>query len=122
MHRSRPGTGTWPWLLQRVTAVLIFIFLGAHLWVLHFAELGKEINFERVTERLQSPWFIFLDLTLLALVIYHALYGIRAIIIDFGIGVRAQSVLFWAFIIIGVAGFVLGANALLPLIIGKPWF
>ncbi|MFQ5826504.1 MAG: hypothetical protein ACE5IA_04010, partial [Dehalococcoidia bacterium] len=103
----------WGWLVQRLTAALIFVFLGTHFWVLHFAVIGERITFERVQERLSSPWFIALDLALLATALYHALYGIRGIIIDFGIGPKARGAISWMLVAVGVAGFALGLRALL---------
>lgn len=108
------GTGALAWLMQRVTAVLVAVALGTHTWVLHFAIPGEKITFERVAERLHSPFFMTLDLLLLAAAIYHSLNGVRAVILDFGLGSRGQVVLLWVLWILGLIAFVYGANALLP--------
>jgi succinate dehydrogenase cytochrome b556 subunit len=100
--------GAWGWLAQRLTAALILVLLGIHFWVLHFSVIGERITFERVGDRLASPWFIALDLALLATVLYHAFYGIRGIIIDMGLGPGARAGLTWSLVLAGVAGFALG--------------
>ncbi|MBI4295407.1 MAG: succinate dehydrogenase, cytochrome b556 subunit [Chloroflexi bacterium] len=110
------GTGIWAWVLQRVTAVLIALFLGIHFWVLHFAVVGQSISFERVAERLKNPWFIVVDLGLLAAVLYHALNGVRAIVFDFGIGRRTQRILTVAMLATGTIVFVVAAYALIAFI------
>lgn len=112
------GVGLWAWFLQRVTAALAVIFLGAHLWALHIFLVGEEITFERVLERLQSPLYIALDILLLATLIYHALNGVRMIILDFTTSLRAERLLNTILILTGVIGFALGVYGLWPFISG----
>ncbi|MEE8472625.1 MAG: hypothetical protein V3S82_05615 [Dehalococcoidia bacterium] len=111
-EKKMDQAGAWGWLAQRLAAALILVFLGIHLWVLHFAVIGERITFERVGDRLASPWFVALDLALLATILYHALYGIRGIIIDIGLGPGARAGLTWSLVLVGVAGFALGFLAL----------
>lgn len=103
----------WMWLLQRLTAALALIFLIAHLWAVHFAMPRSQVTFEGVRQRLQSPYIVALDLTLLAVVLYHALYGIRGIVIDLGVRERWQEALSWGLVALGVLGYLFGANGLL---------
>lgn len=100
----------WGWLLQRVTAALVAILLVTHLWLLHYVYLGEKISFQRVAERLTSPPILAIELVLLGAAIYHALYGLRSILIDYRWGnARAWT---WSFVAVGVAGFALGSYAL----------
>ncbi len=100
----------WGWLLQRITAGLVFILLATHLWLLHYVYLGERISFEGVVERLSSPPLLAAEAVLLAAAIYHALYGLRGIAIDYRWGnPRAWS---WSLALVGVAGFALGSYAL----------
>lgn len=119
MIKRRKGgdLGMWTWLLQRVTGLLLVFYLFLHLWVLHYANLGR-VTFDEILARLQSPAFLAFDLMLLALVIFHALNGIRVIIIDFGISDRAQRTLFWGLMLLGFALFLFGVYALWPFIKG----
>ena len=111
----RPGeaTAAWAWLLQRVSAAFLLFFLGAHLWVLHFALGSEKINFERVKERLQQPFFQVLDVVLLTVVLYHALYGVRSIMLDFRVQGAGKHVLTWGLVVLGAVGFVYGLITLL---------
>lgn len=110
--------GMWTWLLQRVTGLLLVFYLFAHLWVLHYANLPNKVAFDEILARLQSPLFLVFDLMLLALVIFHALNGIRVIVIDFGISSRGQKMLFWGLMLLGFAMFSFGVYALWPFITG----
>lgn len=102
---------TWGWLLQRISGVLIFVFLGTHLWVLHYLDLGQSITFQRVQERLNFPFFIVIDLGLLAAALYHALYGIRGILLEYQ-WVRSPK-LPWALLGVGMVGFAVGTYAIM---------
>lgn len=106
--RRREAAAAWAWMLQRVSAAFLIFFLGAHLWVLHFALGDERINFERVRERLQTPFFQVLDVVLLAVVLYHALYGVRSVILDFRVQGVGRHVLTWGFVVLGIIGFVYG--------------
>jgi len=115
--------GVWAWALQRFTAVLIGVFIIIHLWVLHFASVGERpITFEAVRQRLSSPWFVTLDLLLLVTVIYHSLNGVRAVLLDFGVGVRSRKRMDGILVGLGLIAFVYGTLALVPFIIGRPLF
>ncbi|MBI4301003.1 MAG: succinate dehydrogenase, hydrophobic membrane anchor protein [Chloroflexi bacterium] len=114
--------GWWAWFVQRVTAVLLIFFLGAHWGILHFVLSGEAITFERVTERFGSPAYLALDIALLATVLYHALNGLWVIITDYGLGWRGRRMLAVALIIIGIITFIYGTNALLPFTGRQPLF
>lgn len=120
----------WLWVLQRLTAVLLILLLATHIWVGHFAYLeeflagrwAEIVVFENVHLRLRTLLFMVIDFSLLAAVLYHALYGVRSVVLDFGIGPRAQRILSWALLILGVGTFIYGANALWPFITGSTLF
>lgn len=101
MEKERAyATGMWAWLLQRITGLLLVIYLFMHIWWVHFAGTKTPFDFILNTLFIPTPTSI---LILLLLVIPHALNGFRVFAIDFGIGERAQKILFWALLLIGVA-------------------
>lgn len=110
--RAQEAAAAWAWLLQRVSAAFLLFFLGAHLWVLHFALGDERITFVRVVERLRQPFFQVLDMVLLGVVLYHALYGARSIVFDFNIGKAGRNALTWGLFVLGLGGFVYGTIAL----------
>ena len=116
------SAGMWAWFMQRLTAVVLLFFLGAHFWVLHYAMAGERIRVEAAMARLGSPFFIVVDVALLATAIYHALNGLRMVVFDFGFGRmvnRTFTLLLWIF---GLAALFYGTNTLLYLITGSPIF
>ena len=92
------------WLLQRITAVLLVVFLAIHIWTTNFA----------------TTWATMLragvDLSLLALALFHGLNGVRAVVLDFGIGHAARRVLSTSLVMIGFIAFLFGIYGLWPLL------
>jgi len=115
-------SGSYAWIMQRATAVLLLAFLGAHWWITHFAPVGEAITFERVSFRLKDAMLVFVDSGLLAIVLYHALNGLRNVILDFNIGRTAERALSIILVIVGIVAFVYGLNALLPFTTGTALF
>ena len=84
------------WILQRITAVLLVVFLGLHLWVSNFS----------------TNWAAFsralIDLSLLGLALFHGLNGVRAIVLDFGLGLQGRRYLSVSLVMLGFAAFLFG--------------
>jgi len=118
---AKPGTGFVAWTLQRVTAVLAFVFLGAHLWLTHFDDKGT-ITMQKVVDKVERPFFFFVDFMLLAVLVYHGLNGVRAVILDFGLGERKQKAITAVLWVIGLAGVVYGTFALAAFARDKSFF
>ena len=51
LDRSRGGM--WPWLGQRVTAVVIIVTIMVHLVLTHFVAIG-ELSYDNIGERLAT--------------------------------------------------------------------
>ena len=80
LYRGRQGQ--WSWLGHRVTGVAIILFLFAHVVDTALVGWGPSA-YNRVVHVYQNPIVGLLELGLVAAVIYHALNGIRIMIIDF---------------------------------------
>jgi succinate dehydrogenase hydrophobic anchor subunit len=98
----------WTWLLQRISAAVILVVLGLHIWFLHFAHGGEILRFTDVTSRLNSTIFLVLDSALLLFGLYHALYGFYAICVDFGLRAKTRAVLLGLLVIVGLIFFGFG--------------
>jgi len=116
---SRPTTGMYGWVLQRVTAALVFIALGAHFWAIHYDVVGQEITYKSVLHRFGNPWLVTMDVALLTTGVYHALNGARAIIFDFGLSAKMQKVVTWGLIVFGLIILLFGINALMVFLRGN---
>ena len=80
LYRGREGQ--WSWVAHRVTGVAIILFLFAH--VVDTALVGwGPTAYNRVVAVYKNPFIRLLELGLVAAVIYHALNGVRIMIMDF---------------------------------------
>lgn len=104
--------GVWAWILQRITAVLLFVFLGTHLFVLHYVPENLSINFLGVAARFKSVLYVIVDSGLLAVALYHALNGIRNVLFDFIADEGKRRALNIVLIVIGIVYLIWGAYAL----------
>ena len=83
--------GWWAWFLQRLTGVALVGYLFLHILVISTVQAGQDA-FDSVLIVLQKPFFVVLDLFLIAAVVYHALNGVRVLLFDLGIA-RSRSIL-----------------------------
>jgi len=107
-------TGQWSWLFHRVTGVAIILFLFAH--VVDVALVGWGPNaYNRVISVYENPVVRLLELGLVAAVLYHAINGMKILLIDFfpSLAVRIRA--------LGIAVVVLFVGSMIPvtLIMGK---
>lgn len=81
--RGTPA-GMWAWLIQRAAAILLLVVIAAHL---------------------VNPFRRGVQAALLALALLHALLGVRALLLDFGLPVRWHRALFVAALLLAAAIF-----------------
>ena len=74
--------GLWPWLLQRVTAVILAVGLLVHFVAVHFM-VKRPLSFDQIRERMATPTWAIIDGILLACAVYHGLNGVLGIIQDY---------------------------------------
>jgi succinate dehydrogenase / fumarate reductase cytochrome b subunit len=98
-------TGTAAWLLQRLSGVFLTIYLIAHIFVIGSSVRGED-SFDDLLSTFDKPLFLVLDAGLLGIVAFHAMNGLRLILLDFTIGLRYQKVLFWAAFVVAVGVFI----------------
>jgi succinate dehydrogenase / fumarate reductase cytochrome b subunit len=79
-YRGREGH--WSWILHRVTGVGVFLFLMVHIVDTAFIGWGPEL-YNKTMALYRLPIFRVGEVVLAGMVLYHALNGIRIIIIDF---------------------------------------
>ena len=71
-----------PWKLQRISGAYLIVMIPAHLLFMHLQPaVGHEAAI--VIERMQNGFIKFVDLTLVIGGLYHAGYGLTAIIRDY---------------------------------------
>ncbi len=92
MYRS---TGFISFLLRRITGVALVLYLFTHMWVIGSVNSGPEAFNSRLN-LVQSPFFKFLEIALLAAVVYHAFDGIRLLIVHYFDVTEYRKSLFYA--------------------------
>jgi succinate dehydrogenase hydrophobic anchor subunit len=93
-------------VLQRVTAVALVVFLTLHMIVVHYPP--GHLDFSRVMVRLANPVWKVIDILFLLSVLVHALAGAYAVLIDVGRVMPHKRVLAWTAVVLGVVAFVYG--------------
>lgn len=74
--------GQWSWVAHRVTGVAVILFLFAH--IIDTAVIGWGPSaYDRVMRAYENPIIRLMELGLVAAVLYHAINGIRIMIVDF---------------------------------------
>ncbi len=98
LYRGREGM--WSWVAHRVTGVLIFFFLFAHVLDTALVRVDAE-TYDAVVGTYKNPVVNLLEVGLVAAVLFHALNGLRVMAVDFWEkGTRWHRQLLWA--VVGV--------------------
>jgi succinate dehydrogenase / fumarate reductase cytochrome b subunit len=104
--------GMWPWLGQRVTAVVVVVTILVHLVLTHYIALG-ELSYSNIADRLAGGAVLVNDIVLLWAVVYHGLNGVRMVALDWGLAGRTGRVVFDVILwIVGIGAIVYGMWAL----------
>jgi succinate dehydrogenase/fumarate reductase cytochrome b subunit len=83
------------WVFHRVSGLLLILLLGIKFFT----------SFFLMTKEQKPDWALVLhtnsliDTILIVSIVFHALYGMRTVIID--LGVRKEKLLFWIFTLLG---------------------
>jgi len=105
----RRKLGMWAYALNRITGIGLVVYLYLHLGVLSLLSHGPT-SWNSFVSLARSPYFLTLDVILLAGILIHGLNGLRIALTSFNLGVKQQKALFSVLIL--VAAFVLIAAAL----------
>jgi len=100
LYRGREGM--WSWVLHRITGVAIFFFLLVHVLDTSLVRISPEA-YNSVINEYKTPILGLGELALVAAIGFHALNGLRIILIDFWAwGTRHQRLLFWIVIVLWI--------------------
>ena len=91
----RGGQGMWSWALQRITGVAVFFFLLVHVLDTALVRVSPEA-YDAIIATYKTPIVNLLEVGLVGAVLYHALNGIRVVLVDFwSKGPRYQKQMLW---------------------------
>ncbi len=103
----------WSWVAHRITGVLVFFFLFAHVLDTALVRVSPN-SYDRVIDTYKNPLVNLLELGLVGAVLYHALNGIRVMLVDFWAkGARYQKQMLWLVVGVWVVVMVPGAYFML---------
>jgi len=107
LYRGREGM--WSWVLHRITGVAIFFFLLVHILDTALVRVSPEA-YNAVIGQYKTPIMGLGEIALVAAIGYHALNGLRIILVDFwSKGTKYQRQLWWLVLVLWIvllAGFV----------------
>jgi succinate dehydrogenase / fumarate reductase, cytochrome b subunit len=106
----RRKLGMWAYALNRITGIGLVVYLYLHLAVLSLLLRGPG-SWDSFVSLARAPYFLALDVILLAGILIHGLNGLRVTLTGFDVGVKAQKALFGVLMLVAVVA--LGAAALM---------
>ena len=100
LYRGREGM--WSWVLHRITGVAIFFILLVHILDSVVLNISPQA-YNAVIGTYKNPIMGLGETALVAAIAFHALNGIRIILIDFwSKGAKYQRFMFWTVIVVWV--------------------
>ncbi|MFB7878149.1 MULTISPECIES: succinate dehydrogenase, cytochrome b556 subunit [unclassified Nocardia] len=100
LYRGDPGM--WSWALHRITGVMLFFFLFVHVLDTALVRVSPE-TYDHAIELYKTPLVALMEMGLVVAVLYHALNGVRLILVDFWAqGPRFQKQMLWVVLTIWV--------------------
>ncbi|TQS44952.1 succinate dehydrogenase, cytochrome b556 subunit [Cryptosporangium phraense] len=101
LYRGREGM--WSWVAHRVTGVLIFFFLFVHVLDTALIRVSPDA-YNDVIASYKHPIMSVMELGLTAAILFHALNGIRIVLVDFwSKGTKYQAVMLRVIVVLWVA-------------------
>ncbi|RKT57597.1 succinate dehydrogenase, cytochrome b556 subunit [Saccharothrix australiensis] len=109
----RGDLGMWSWVAHRITGVLTFFFLFAHVLDTALVRVSPDA-YDKVIETYKNPIVNLFEVGLVGAVLYHALNGIRVMLVDFWAkGTKYQRQMLWAILAVWVLVMIPGAYFML---------
>ena len=116
-YQESSRRGGMLWLLQRISAVVIFILLMVHFVTYHFIG-GGNVVYEQVVAKMASPWFNLTQILFLSAGLFHGLNGIWMVTEDYIHDRIWRLVVFSLLILLGLTLLFVGTSTVLKM--GRP--
>lgn len=92
----------WSWALHRITGVTIFFFLFVHVLDTALVRVSPQ-TYNEAIELYKTPIVALMEMALVVAVLFHALNGVRVILVDFwSQGPRFQRQMLWVVLAIWI--------------------
>ncbi|MFD4430481.1 succinate dehydrogenase, cytochrome b556 subunit [Nocardia sp. NPDC058497] len=100
LYRGDPGM--WSWALHRITGVTLFFFLFVHVLDTALVRVNPS-TYDNSIALYKNPVVALMEMGLVVAVLFHALNGVRVILVDFwSQGPRFQKQMLWIVLAIWV--------------------
>ena len=107
--QTTKSSGAKSWVLQRVTGLILVVFMIGHYILMHFHPDSGH-TYLAVLSRMQFSWYRILDLSFITLGMYHGLNGIWGIFRDYNMKTWFKISLITALVLLGIAFTAWGYN------------
>lgn len=106
VQRYKMRVGMFAWILHRLTGLALVGYLVVHIWGLK--AITNPDAYNALITSYHAPIFKVGEFLLLGAVVYHALNGLRIVLIDFMGWSPNQKKLFWTLGIVAAVLFAVG--------------
>lgn len=107
LYRGREGM--WSWVAHRITGVAVFLFLFVHVLDTALVRVDPA-TYDAVIETYKTPIVNVLEVGLVGAVLFHALNGLRIILVDFwSKGPKYHRAMLWTIMALWLALMVPGS-------------
>lgn len=89
------------WVFHRISGIVLIFLIGFQLFTGFFQASTASSEAIKTTAGLHKH--VLLNCLMVFLFVFHALYGVRTILLD--LGMRREKLLFWIFTLLGFALF-----------------
>ena len=79
---DKPAENLWLWLIKILTGLLLILLLAVHFIVNHFIADTGLMTYADVVRYFNNPIVPAMEITFVAVVVAHALIGLRGILLD----------------------------------------
>lgn len=111
----------WSWVVHRITGVLVFFFLFVHVLDTALVRVSPEA-YNSVIETYKTPLVNLMEVGLVGAVLFHALNGIRIILVDFWPrGARHQKGMLWSVVVVWLLVMIPGTYFMLIRTVESLW-
>lgn len=107
-------TGAALWLLQRLSAVVLFVIVIIHFVTYHFISKGLT-PWKDVVAKMQSPWFNLFQFIFLVSALFHGLNGIWMVTEDYIHGRFWRIVIFSLILLVGLSLLFIGTVTIIKI-------
>ncbi len=110
LYRGDPAM--WSWVLHRITGATIFFFLFVHVLDTALIRVSPQA-YNEIIDTYKTPIIGLMEMGLVVAVLYHALNGVRVILIDFWEhGPKYQRLMLWVVVAVWVTTFIVALGVM----------